>query len=304
MYVLLRVFVKFTGEKLGFVLRLTKEIKAEVTEKEEMIKMKTAKLGALFVVFVMAFTAVAASYAHWEETLTISGIMTTDDIDPYFFCEKTNDPAGEGFNPDPDGCGEWLADGWHGSYRNKDVGSCAIAFAYDQAAGAYDNNKLVITINDAYPCYYAHPAFCIGNGGSCPVHLKEVAIKELSFGWYDEDGNEVIVYRDVDIDLKVCKYYFVDWYLDGDNIWQVKVEKYNNGNARPEYDFFIHPTGDILVCTQLDPNTWVADDGHLAPGEIPDTCIDGDLCIHFENGCRQSHIYDFTIELLFYNWPE
>jgi len=29
------VFAKFTGEKLGFVLRLTKEIKAEVTEKEE-----------------------------------------------------------------------------------------------------------------------------------------------------------------------------------------------------------------------------------------------------------------------------
>ena len=35
-YVLLRVFVKFTGEKLGFVLRLTQEIKTEVTEKEEM----------------------------------------------------------------------------------------------------------------------------------------------------------------------------------------------------------------------------------------------------------------------------
>ena len=98
-----------------------------------------AKIGAIFLVSVMAFAAIGAAYAHWEETLTITGVMETDDIDPYFHCIESNDVD----NWDPNECGTWhLVNGWQGLRRDKDVGSCTVQM------GA-TTNEMEIDIDDA-----------------------------------------------------------------------------------------------------------------------------------------------------------
>jgi len=262
--------------------------------------MKTAKLGALFVVFVMAFTAVAASYAHWEETLTISGVMTTDDIDPYFYCIDSNDkPKDDMIMADPDECGTWSPDHvWGGLRRDKDVGSCDIDYAYYENNMA-NNNKLEIIIKDAYPCYYAHPMFCIGNKGSVPVLIHGLKLTELSIKLPTMSETKKIP---VDIDLagsNLDTWNFVDIYQNAADEWKAKV-KQGPVNNPGKYDFSLKLTGDLDIDTQLDPMAWLGTTSHVAS---PVTTLNGDLCIHFENGCLENTIYDFTIELVFYNWP-
>ena len=281
-------------------------MKSEVTEKEETIKMKTAKLGALFVVFVMAFTAVAASYAHWEETITIDGIMKTDNIDVYFEegCWNTNDPQYDankhdidptGVRTDPNSCGFWDETGWHGDAdvtperRDKDVGWC------DLSLGKNDN-FLKIEIGDAYPCYYAHPQFCIRNRGSCPVQVYGVQLLEVS------EGNHKIT-LDRPITLEVCTTWYVKVYKDDAGEWAAKVRK--DVNNPDDYDFSIHLTGDDLTPgTQLDPISWDSEETWHIDCDYYVGRLYGDLNIHFENGCEQLTKYDFQIAITFYNWPE
>jgi len=254
-----------------------------------------AKIGAIFLVSVMAFAALGAAYAHWEETLTITGVMETDDIDPYFHCIESNDVD----NWDPNECGYWdLVDGWQGVRRDKDVGSCTVQM------GA-TTNEMEIDITDAYPCYYAHPKFCISNAGSCPVLIHGLMLTKLSFEWTDPETGEVVD-KDWDVNIPLADADLNTWsYVDiikGADGWKVKVKQ---DVGKPEdYDFALKLTGDLIVDTQLDPIDWdgYEEDYMENPLDYTDILY-GDLCIHFENGCRQEATYDFTIGIVFYNWP-
>jgi len=249
--------------------------------------MKTAKIGVVFLVSVMAFAAIGASLAHWEETLTITGEMTTDDIYPYFHCIESNDVD----NWDPDGCGCWdPTNGWQGDRRDKDVGSCTVQMGET-------TNEMEIDIKDAYPCYYVHPKFCISNAGSCPVLIHGLKLTEVSIkkpGW--SGPVKIPVNHDLSGALDDI-WSFVDIY-EKDGKWKAKIRQ---DVAHPEkFDFSLKLTGDLNIDTQLDPIDWVGTTNHVAN---PVTELDGDICIHFENGCEESTTYDFVIELVFYNWP-
>jgi len=263
--------------------------------------MKAAKLGAVFLVAVMALAGIGAAYAHWEETLTITGVMKTDDIDPGFYCADSNDEYDDQ-SMDPIDCGTWSSAQWSGCRRDKNVGWCDIDTSNDY-------KTLNIRIGDAYPCYYAHPYWCIKNQGSCPVLIHSVKLTELSFNWYDEENEEQIgvVWDNLDINLDDTKYYFVDIYFDG-QVWQADVDVYENGDLRPEYDFSFHPTGEWDINTQVDPVIWDKEgtvEDHMEDGyEAYEDELEQDLCIHFENGCREKAAYDFEIEMVYYNWPE
>lgn len=56
-------------------------MKAEVNEKEEIKNMKTAKLGAMFLISVMALAGIGAGYAAWVDTITIEGTVSTGSVD-------------------------------------------------------------------------------------------------------------------------------------------------------------------------------------------------------------------------------
>ena len=247
-----------------------------------------AKIGVFFIVAVMAFAAIGASVAHWEETLTISGVMTTDDIDPYFANVYSNDYGADN-NMDPDECGYWYnTPVWQGERRDKNVGYCGVTS---------DDYILNIDIGDAYPCYYAHPAFEIKNRGSAPVLVHNIQLLEISF-------EDTVYTLDSPMDIMPGQIWGVRIFLDsnGDPV----DYDIHSGVDNALDDFRIMLTGDDLIINkQLDPESWVNNPGlHMEnPDEYTDT-IFGDLCIHFENGCEQSVDYDFKIGIVFYNWPE
>jgi len=265
--------------------------------------MKAAKLGAVFLVAVMALAGIGAAYAHWEETLTISGVMTTDDIDPVFECQESNDPSdtdgspGRDLSLDPTSCGTWTDGTWDGTRREKDVG-------YMNCVVVNEGKGVNIVIGDAYPCYYSHAYWCVTNYGSCPVLIHSVQLKKVSIQTDPDDENTYTeITLDNPIDLVADTTYYIDYiYDDAADSWSVVVD---TGVNNPEdYDYSIMPTGQFALDTQLDPHSWGTGNGHM---EFPDQYedeLEQDMCVHFENGCRQSFKYDFEIDLVFYNWPE
>lgn len=274
--------------------------------------MKNAKLGAIFVIAVMALAGIGAAYAHWEDTIYVEGKMKTDDIDVYFEgdCTDTNDPKYNEetklpefpLRADPNSCGYWDENGdWHGDEgveperRDKDVGWCELSVDCSE-------NTLTIKIGDAYPCYYAHPRFCIRNRGSCPVQVYGVQLLEVS------EGNHVIT-LDRPITLEVCTTWYVKiYYEEGDPAgqpgeWKAKVRA--NVNNPWDYDFSLHLTGDDMAPgTQLDPTAWAYEETWHMDCDDYTMSLYGDLNIHFENGCEQKTKYDFKIGITFWNWPE
>ena len=259
-----------------------------------------AKIGAIFLVSVMAFAAIGAAYAHWEETLTIEGVMTTDNIDVGFYCADSNDQQALNLM-DPTDCGAWVGKDWEGNRRDKNVG-------WMDVQESADKNTLTITIGDAYPCYYSHAFWCILNKGSCPVLIHSVKLVEVSIQDVTDPDNPGTNYEiPVDIDLETCTTYFIDYIERADGSYKVKIVKDDDANAH-KYDYSIHPTGDNTINTQLDPWIWGEDEteaDHMVGGaDAYEGELEQDLCIHFENGCRQHFKYDFTIEICFYNWPE
>ncbi len=266
--------------------------------------MKTAKIGVVFLVSVMAFAAIGASLAHWEETLTISGVMTTDDIDPVFECDQSNDPFGSAAGArvqslDPTACGTWNGGQWSGDRRDKDVGWME---TFIPAGG----KSIEITVGDAYPCFYSHAYWCTKNYGSCPVLIHSIKLTELSIDPTPEDDEDSNVVIPVDVDMTTGHTYYVDyWQRASDDAWRANVVVDDDANAE-KYDFSLTPTGEWGEA-QLDPISWQQQGSvstHMEDTDAYTPQLDHDLCIHFENGCRQSFKYDFKIDMTFYNWPE
>jgi hypothetical protein len=266
--------------------------------------MKPTRIGPLFMISIMVLATVGVSYAHWEETLYVSGIMYTDDIHPFFRNPISNDPCVE---PelwlDPWEWGEWPypsvnPDDWIGDRKNKDVGCTEIIIQPDS-----EDTELGITVWDAYPCYFSHVYWEIVNDGSVPVNLVSYKLVNLSLV-VDLDGDQD---PDVDIvipknrDLVIGTEYYIKWNDAGDSVWIHEGVPNNPDN----FDFAIMPTGDFALGDQLDPNYW-ENDGlpHFAPGTDGHYVFHADLGIHFLNGCWQNATYDFDLEMVFYNWPE
>jgi len=263
--------------------------------------MMKAKIGAIFLISVLMFAGIGVAYAHWEETLTISGQMHTDDIDPVFECPESNDP-GLTKSLDPTDCGTWTFNPniWHGTQypnaperRTKDVGSCDVIVTNE-------GKGLLIDINDAYPCYYSHVMYCLKNYGSCPVLVHSIMLTEIS------EGDNVIVLSNP-VSLAPYTTYYVKIWTTATGAVRHLVTDAPDDPAK--FDFSMMVTGeDLAIDTQLDPWDW----GHGTPLPDPTDHTDepyvdtlyGDLCVHFENGCSQDEDYDFKIDLVFYNWPE
>jgi len=265
---------------------------------------KPTKVGVIFIVAVMSFAAIGASYAHWQEILTIEGVMTTDDIHPMFAKIVSNDDLNK---MDPTSCGEWGYDkdnddwNWGGSRRDKNVGNTDVTTTDD-------DQTLNIIINDAYPCYFSHVAYMIRNTGSCPVLThRELMLEELSIQTDPDDLTTHHVINIQDRMLNLYTEYYVDIYQNANLVWKAKIVE--GPVDKPEkYDFMLEPTGSNLVHqlnVQLDPYSWKDNPGeHMeTPGDYLGQ-IPGDLCIHFENGCMQNVKYDFKFGMTFWNWPE
>jgi hypothetical protein len=274
--------------------------------------MRQIKFGAIFMISIMGLAAIGVGYAHWEETIYVEGIMHTDDIDPAFYFAISNDPCESGFMPDPWECGVWDKDAedidnWHGARKAKNVGCTDVEILPDPNTDEPDH-LLHIVIKDAYPCYYTHPYFEIVNYGSVPVNLYSYKLTELSFDPDDEGPiNPVEITKNIDL-MEAGTIYYVRWFQDANDEWQAQVRQ--DVTNPDNWDFSIERTDDYEMGKQLDPWRWGhTGDTQIDPSDhIPEEdyvdLLYGDLCIHFLNGCEQLAMYDFNLELVFWNWPE
>jgi len=109
--------------------------------------MKSVKLGALFLISIMALAGASAGYALWYDELYINGTVGTGSIGAEFV-----EAYGEDSEPD-----------------NKDVSriECVVSD---------DGKTLTVTVYNAYPCidYYNH--FYVHNSGTIPIHVGNFVI--------------------------------------------------------------------------------------------------------------------------------
>jgi hypothetical protein len=117
-------------------------MKAEVTEKEE--KRKTIKLGAMFLVSMLALAGTGAAYALWFEDLYIYTDIYTGDVDV-----------------------DWTIDGGYWIDQDKDISWISYY--------GIDGDTIWIQIEDAYPCIDYYFYFDVHCEGSIPVHFTPFA---------------------------------------------------------------------------------------------------------------------------------
>ena len=103
--------------------------------------MKTAKLGAMFLVSLMALAGIGASYSAWADTLTMNGTVNTGTVDVEFIAPSAFGDGDAGY--EISSITAWLVD--------------------------MDTMRVVVT--NAYPCIDYFFDFGIHNAGTIPVQF-------------------------------------------------------------------------------------------------------------------------------------
>ena len=160
--------------------------------------MKTAKLGAIFLISIMALAGIGAGYAMWTDTVTVHGSITTGTVIVGIYDVSTDDP-GPNYNDGgwlyPDGsdpANQGTADPYVAPGDNSDGKN--IASHNSVTHGEYVCTKEIAgenivfrdqiteTIRNAYPWYLTGTTTWISNCGTIPVKL-------LSSNYLVTDGN-------------------------------------------------------------------------------------------------------------------
>jgi len=105
-----------------------------------------SKMAALFACILIALAVAGFTYAWWTETLTISGTITTGELDVAFSDTYLTSCS------DYMECTVSLEDGWE-----------------PDLSGHTDMSKMIVTVDNAYPCGWCNITFTISNVGSIPA---------------------------------------------------------------------------------------------------------------------------------------
>ncbi len=109
-----------------------------------------SKATTMFLSALLLAAIIGVGYAMWSETLRVNVTVNTGEVDVEFSDWSCSDT---GIDPGKD----------------KDVASCTVEEEeYDDEG---DVIKLLVTIDDGYPCYYANITMTIDNIGTVPVKL-------------------------------------------------------------------------------------------------------------------------------------
>lgn len=178
--------------------------------------MQNKKYMAIPMLLVLALLITGFAYAHWSESLYISGTVNTGELDWEFTATSCLDTTGidyhcyDGFEPatfwpDPEG---------------KDVGSTSCIIT--------DPHTVTVTLTNVYPCYYTSVSTYAHNTGTIPLIIDKVII----------DGNvfrEEIPRAQVALDL------------DGDGLYDIEIWWRNGFGTQmhpcddsPEMSFWLH----------------------------------------------------------------
>lgn len=222
------------------------------------------KIGVLALVLVFAFGALGIGYAHWSQTLYIDGTVKTGTLGVGFWeCVCTELPE----------------------VGDKEVGSIVCEMV-DQKGEKFEPypepgsmkpvyETIVVTIDNAYPCYGVHIVHTVVNFGTIPAHV-------ISYDLSDPTGELKFLWT---TPPPASPAYGLFW------------KDFNGNGSYDPPDPAVDDPGELiisvklvnLVCEQLDP------------------CSEekGELDLHVEQAAEQDHTYNFlaTIEAVQWNAP-
>jgi len=140
--------------------------------------MKTAKLGALFLISVLALAGIGAGYAAWTDTITIKGTVNTGDVDlDIVALSSTWVYKVPGCEPDELVVNHAFIPGIHATVDpNPPDNGILIASATADIVSLtdYANNIVTVTFDNLFPCIY----FCVDvlwhYDGSIPVKINDI----------------------------------------------------------------------------------------------------------------------------------
>jgi len=138
------------------------------------------KMAAIFGVLIIGLAVMAASYAYWTETLSVSGSVSTGELDAKFTNAFTDDDGTV-----DDATLDYGDDG-------KDPAECGPSsesdpidrYEYDVATSSAsiseeDPHTATITVATSYPGYYTTAWLVIENTGSIPAKISDVSLGDV-----------------------------------------------------------------------------------------------------------------------------
>jgi len=144
------------------------------------------KVGLLVLALVIALGGLGVGYAMWSDTITVTGTVDTatvcfqwssfDDSDMCLGTEGDRPTATPVPGKDP----KWAAPGSNDRYWDKNVACTEIEY-YEDEDGKVDPQKLLITVYNAYPGYYADWELHWMNCGTIPIRIQDFTIEPLNF---------------------------------------------------------------------------------------------------------------------------
>lgn len=127
----------------------------------------------MFAALMIALAMTGVAFAHWSETLYISGTVSTGEVDADFDSASSNDPPG---TVDPG--------------YDKNVGCTEVT--------GIGTKTLTVTVTNGYPCYSSRIDYAITNTGTIPVKIQSIEIEPTNFTLASASGsNDGEVYVEV-----------------------------------------------------------------------------------------------------------
>lgn len=139
------------------------------------------------------------TYAHWSQTLYIEGSIATSELDWEF---ESNSVTVKDVGLD------WTCDSSCDppsitNIRPLDKDVASTTWELVDTDGDGDLDKLIVTVNNAYPCYYNHIDFWLHNNGKMPLKILAVIINGHEYTALpatlcldlDDDGKNDIIIR-------------------------------------------------------------------------------------------------------------
>lgn len=134
-------------------------------------KNEMKKIALVSLALVLALGMLGVGYAHWEKSLYIEGTVNTGEVNMEIISAASDDPPG---NIDPG--------------KDKDVGCTRVQI------DPSDNQRVIVTVENGYPCYEVYIHFTAHNNGTIPVRLQDIIVTappEITVEGWDGIGEQI-----------------------------------------------------------------------------------------------------------------
>ena len=135
------------------------------------------RTSIISILVIMAFALMGVGFAMWSDTVSISASAKAGDLKFHYVTGSADSK---------DVAGDWTCDYGLKNMRpapeGKDVGSTGITMEDTNADGFQD--KINVTVNNAYPCYYNDISWYVESTGSIPVIIQKAKLT-----WGDSEND-------------------------------------------------------------------------------------------------------------------